>query len=108
MEVRYASAYCFTGMRAILAADAFLFRRPCVNNAGCSTNATCNADLRNLTSLQILDRVIDEAALRGLYVLLDMHNLVPGVQASGLWCVFRLPSNLSLMYSCHTAKAHLL
>ena len=74
----------------------------------CIYNSSCNHDLRGLTTLTILDRIIDGAAERGIYVritspptftfsfyftlfwlqiLLDMHNLVAGVQASGLWCV---------------------
>jgi endoglucanase len=46
-----------------------------------------NPDLRGLTALQVLDRVIAEAGHLGLKIILDHHNndCQGGQQANGLW-----------------------
>ena len=58
---------------------------PC---ADCQYNQTCNEDLKGLTSLQVLDRVVAAAADRGLYIMFDMHSFEPDAyQQNGLWSV---------------------
>lgn len=45
-----------------------------------------NADLQNLTSLQVLDKVITAAADMGLLIMLDLHSFLPGTfMEDGLW-----------------------
>lgn len=46
-----------------------------------------NSDLRNLNSLQILDKIVDYAGQIGLRVILDNHRSEAGnsAQANGLW-----------------------
>src|SRR5262249_23124246 len=47
-------------------------------------NVDVNPDLDGLTTLEMLDRVVDGARARGLKVILDRHQLVP-FQRSALW-----------------------
>jgi aryl-phospho-beta-D-glucosidase BglC (GH1 family) len=52
----------------------------------CSNNANCNADLKGLTSLQILDKMIAYMGTKGMLVMLDMHSFEPdGASNNGLW-----------------------
>jgi len=45
-----------------------------------------NADLQNLTSLQVLDKVVAAAAERGILIMLDLHSFLPGTfMEDGLW-----------------------
>eukprot|EP01112_Ceratiomyxa_fruticulosa_P009012 TRINITY_DN2345_c0_g4_i2.p1 TRINITY_DN2345_c0_g4~~TRINITY_DN2345_c0_g4_i2.p1 ORF type:complete len:297 (-),score=59.91 TRINITY_DN2345_c0_g4_i2:89-979(-) len=45
-----------------------------------------NTDLQNLTSLQVLDKIIAAAADRGILIMLDLHSFLPGTFAQdGLW-----------------------
>jgi len=45
-----------------------------------------NGDLQNLTSLQILDKVIEAAADLGILIMLDLHSFLPGTfMEDGLW-----------------------
>ncbi len=43
-----------------------------------SVNTYANPDLVGLTALQILDKIIDYAASKGIYVFLDCHRLTAG------------------------------
>lgn len=54
------------------------------NQMPASIDYTKNPDLRGLTSLEIVDRVVMGAAARGLRVLLDRHRPSPDAQ-SELW-----------------------
>jgi len=45
-----------------------------------------NQDLQNLTSLQVLDKIIGAAADKGILVMLDLHSFLPGTfMEDGLW-----------------------
>ena len=45
-----------------------------------------NEDLQNLSSLQVMDKIIDAFADSGIVVMLDMHSLEPdGYMEDGLW-----------------------
>ena len=58
------------------------------HDADCQYNQTCNLDLKGLTSLQMLDKVVAAAGARGIYVLFDLHSFAPDAsQSNGLWCV---------------------
>ena len=50
-------------------------------------NYTINPDLKGLTSLQLMDRLIKEAQRQGLKVILDNHRSTPGSgpESGGLW-----------------------
>lgn len=49
-------------------------------------NIEANPDLKNLTSMQILDMMINESAHRGITILLDLHSFHPdGAGGDGLW-----------------------
>ncbi|WP_263366844.1 cellulase family glycosylhydrolase [Edaphobacter bradus] len=52
-----------------------------------------NMDLRGLTSLEILDRIVEEAGKLGLKVILDNHRSEAGdsAEASGLWYTAEYP-----------------
>jgi cellulase/cellobiase CelA1/aryl-phospho-beta-D-glucosidase BglC (GH1 family)/chitodextrinase len=54
-----------------------------------------NTDLRGLTSLQILDKIIDAAGALGLRVILDNHRSEAGnsAEASGLWFTSAYPES---------------
>ena len=41
----------------------------------CKNNPGCNSDLKNLNSLEVLDKVINYMGTKGIVVLLDLHNL---------------------------------
>jgi len=50
----------------------------------CSTNISCNTDLKGLSSLQVLDKMT--AGGYGIQVMLDMHSFEPdGYMQNGLW-----------------------
>lgn len=52
----------------------------------CQYNQTCNEDLKGLTSLQVLDKVVSAAASRGLYIMFDLHSFEPDAyMENGLW-----------------------
>lgn len=50
-------------------------------------NYKLNPELEGLTSLQVMDRIIAEAQVRGLKVILDNHRSTPGAgpESNGLW-----------------------
>lgn len=53
---------------------------------GSNINYYKNPQLQGLTSMQVMDYVINSAAQRGLLILLDMHSLEPdGASSNGLW-----------------------
>jgi endoglucanase len=59
-----------------------LYRAP----TDCQYNQTCNEDLKGLTSLQVLDKIVAAAAARGIYIMLDMHSFEPDAyEENGLW-----------------------
>jgi len=56
-----------------------------------------NADLQNLTSLQVLDKVISAAADLGLLIMLDLHSFQAGTfMQDGLWYDTAHPESLVL------------
>ncbi len=61
------------------------------------TNASgpINIDLQGLTSLQILDKIIDHAGKIGLHVILDNHRSEAGnsAEANGLWYTDQFPES---------------
>jgi len=54
-----------------------------------------NPDLKNLTSLQVMDRIIGGAAARGIKIILDNHRSTPGngPESNGLWYTTGYPEN---------------
>ena len=52
-----------------------------------SVDYTINPDLANLTSLQVMDKIIAGAGQRGIKVILDNHRSTPGggPESGGLW-----------------------
>jgi endoglucanase len=50
-------------------------------------NGDINSGLQGLTSLQVLDRIVDYAGSQGLKIILDNHRSEPGdgPEANGLW-----------------------
>jgi endoglucanase len=56
---------------------------------------TINSDLRNLNSLQILDKIVDAAGKTGLHIILDNHRSAAGngPEASGLWYTDQYPES---------------
>jgi len=56
-----------------------------------------NQDLQNLTSLQVLDKIIEVAADYGLLIMLDLHSFLPGTfMEDGLWYDAAHPESLVL------------
>jgi len=63
----------------------------------CSNNISCNLDLKGLTSLQVLDKMIQAAASRGIAIMLDLHSFEPDAYAqNGLWYDATHPESLVL------------
>jgi endoglucanase len=54
-----------------------------------------NRELRNLNSLQIMDRIVDGAGELGLHIILDNHrsDAGDGPEATGLWYTQRYPES---------------
>src|SRR5215813_5559541 len=54
-----------------------------------------NPDLINLSSLQIMDKVINEAGARGIKIILDNHRSTPGggPESNGLWYTSAFPES---------------
>jgi endoglucanase len=59
------------------------------------TNITgMNLDLAGLDSLQVLDKIVDEAANQGLYIILDNHSRAnDGYMAESLWYTSAYPES---------------
>jgi endoglucanase len=59
------------------------------------TNITgMNLDLDGLTSIQIMDKIIDEAASEGIYIILDNHSHAPdGYMNETLWYTSACPES---------------
>jgi aryl-phospho-beta-D-glucosidase BglC (GH1 family) len=54
-------------------------------NYYCSTGM-CNLDLKGLSTLEILDKVVQYAATKGLLIMFDMHSFEPDAfSRNGLW-----------------------
>jgi len=52
----------------------------------CGNNISCNIDLKGLTSLQVLQKMISTAAGYGIAIMLDLHSFEPDAYAqNGLW-----------------------
>jgi endoglucanase len=52
----------------------------------CTNNVNCNKDLQGLSSLQVMDKIINYMGSKGILVMLDMHSFAPDAYASnGLW-----------------------
>jgi len=63
----------------------------------CNNNVSCNLDLKGLTSLQVLDRMIQSARDRGIAIMLDMHSFEPDAfAANGLWYDSSHPESMVL------------
>lgn len=56
---------------------------------------TINLDLRNLSAIEIMDKIIDAAGELGLHIILDNHrsDAGDGPQSSGLWYTERYPES---------------
>jgi len=66
-----------------------------INFGGCQNDHNCNLDLKGLSSLQVLDKMIAAAAQRGIAVMLDLHSFEPDAYASnGLWYDSSHPESL--------------
>jgi len=56
-----------------------------------------NQDLVNLTSLQVLDKIVAAAAARGILIMFDMHSFLAGTfMEDGLWYDSAHPESLVL------------
>jgi len=78
-----------------------------------SINTSLNPDLLGLNSLQILDRVIQEFDLQGLYILLDHHRLdcnagIPELWYSSSYSEQRWISDLTFMANRYKNLSHFL
>jgi len=63
----------------------------------CSNNISCNLDLKGLTSLQVLDKIIIAAGQRGIAIMLDMHSFEPDAfEENGLWYDSTHPESMVL------------
>ncbi len=60
-----------------------------------SINYNLNPDLVNLTSLQVMDKIINEAGARGIKIILDNHRSTAGggPEANGLWYTSAFPES---------------
>ncbi len=60
-----------------------------------SIDYTLNSDLKGLTSLQVLDKIIEAAGQRGIKVILDDHRSTPGggPESNGLWYTSDYPES---------------
>jgi endoglucanase len=58
-------------------------------------NYTINSDLKALTSLKVMDKIIAEAGALGLKVILDNHRSTPGSgpESGGLWYTAEYPES---------------
>jgi cellulase (glycosyl hydrolase family 5)/carbohydrate binding protein with CBM11 domain len=58
-----------------------------------SISYTLNPDLINLTSLQVMDKIINEASTRGIRIILDNHRSTSGggPESNGLWYTSSFP-----------------
>ena len=58
-------------------------------------NYSINADLKDLTSLQVMDKIIEGAGDRGLKIILDNHRSAPGggPESGGLWYTEEYPES---------------
>jgi endoglucanase len=57
-----------------------------INYGYCQNNVHCNKDLQGLTSLQVMDKIINYMGTKGIAVLLDMHCFEPDQSGNnGLW-----------------------
>ena len=58
-----------------------------------NANGPINTDLQGLTSLQILDKIVDYAGSIGLHIILDNHRSEAGnsAEANGLWYTTQFP-----------------
>lgn len=65
---------------------------PLNNNRYTSINYDLNPDLKGLTALEVMDRIIAEAGRIGLKIIIDHHNSVcqGGQQTNGLWYDYRI------------------
>jgi endoglucanase len=60
-----------------------------------SINYSLNPDLANLTSLQVMDRIINDAGARGIRIILDNHRSTSGggPETNGLWYTSDFPES---------------
>lgn len=60
-----------------------------------NANGPINTDLQGLTSLQILDKIVDYAGSVGLHIILDNHRSEAGnsSEANGLWYTAQFPES---------------
>ena len=60
-----------------------------------SVNYYVNPDLEGMSSVQVLDMLIQEAGKRGIVVMLDMHSLeADGYMQDGLWYDDQYPESV--------------
>ena len=53
---------------------------------GINYGAGANSDLQGLNSLQVMDKIIQAAASRGIVIMLDLHSFAPDqFMADGMW-----------------------
>jgi len=59
-----------------------------------SINYGINSDLQGLSSLQVMDKIIQAAATRGIVIMLDLHSFQANSYASdGLWYSSNFPES---------------
>ncbi len=60
-----------------------------------SINYNLNPDLANLTSMQVMDKIINEAGARGIKIILDNHRSTAGggPESNGLWYTSGFPES---------------
>ena len=90
--IDFCANYSFNGMR--LPFSAFL----ALNNPMPQTiDYDLNPGLVNLTSLQVMDKIIEYCAKDGILIMLDMHSLEPGgYMQDGLWYDNSYPPSTTL------------
>jgi endoglucanase len=66
-----------------------------------------NLDLEGLSSLEVLDKIIDEAANQGLYIILDNHSrAADGYMAEPLWYTDSYPESQWIADWCTLVKRY--
>ena len=85
--------YSLNGLRLPFSVDLVLS-----NPAPVSINFyQMNADLKGLSSLEVMDKIIEACADKGIVVMLDMHSLESGgYMQDGLWYDSKYPQDTTL------------
>lgn len=66
-----------------------------INFGSCSNDRSCNLDLRGLSSLDVMDKIINYMGTKGIVVMLDMHSFkADDYSSNGLWYDSNHPESL--------------